>query len=63
VLGNKAILSLLELQAWLDDVAHADQNSRSHRSLTYTNDARTRKTWNQIAVSRRRLGYFTPSGQ
>jgi hypothetical protein len=33
VLGNKTVLSLLEFQAGLDDVAHAYQNGCSHRSL------------------------------
>src|SRR5580704_10945021 len=33
VLGNKTVLSFLELQAWLDDVAHANQYGGSHRSL------------------------------
>ena len=33
VLGNKAVLPFLELQAGLDDVAHADRKSRSHGSL------------------------------
>ena len=33
VLGNKSVLPLLKLQAWLYRVTHADQYSRAHRSL------------------------------
>ena len=48
VLGNKAVLPLLELQTGLDDVAHAAQYSRFHWSLL-ADDAKLKKTWNQIA--------------